>query len=213
MKSLTDFQTALTLSLRGSQAADSLFVAITLDEDRWLIDLSAIQEASVPPRIAHSLGAPEWVLGIGNFKGKVWSVLDMRAILHGKKTFNPRWGWVTLLRPHNAHEVALLWSEIVEIAPQSQYAKSQSHPVMHPWSKAVWTDKRGQTWNEFNVENLLGSAGVISEWVNNGVRNLPAVPVYEADSVSSLSAGPKETDYRSEELNHNGLNAINKELE
>lgn len=210
MKSLTDFQTALTLSLRGSQAADSLFVAITLDEDRWLIDLSAIQEASVPPRIAHSLGAPEWVLGIGNFKGKVWSVLDMRAILHGKKTFNPRWGWVTLLRPHNAHEVALLWSEIVEIAPQSQYTKTQATNGVHPWSKAVWIDKRGQIWNEFNIENLLGSTGVISAWVNNGVRTLPAVPAYETD-IASLSSASKETE--SENLNHNGLNAINKDLE
>lgn len=212
MKSLTDFQTALTLSLRGSQAADSLFVAITLDEDRWLIDLSAIQEASVPPRIAHSLGAPEWVLGIGNFKGKVWSVLDMRMILHGKKTFNPRWGWVTLLRPNNAHEVALLWSEIVEIAPQSQYTQAPVHEVVHPWSKAVWTDKRGEIWNEFNIENLLGSAGVISAWVNNGVRTLPAVPVYEGDppALSAVAlAGPEHES----EKKHNGSNAINEELE
>lgn len=177
MKSLTDFQTALTLSLRGSQSSDNLFVAITLDEDRWLIDLSAIQEASVPPRVAHSAGAPDWVLGIGNFKGKVWSVLDMRCILHNKKTFNPRWGWVTLLRPNNRHEVALLWSEIVEIAPQSNYVKLQSVDP-HPWSKGVWKDKNGLTWNEFDVDKLLGASGLISQWVTTGSMSLPSVPTY-----------------------------------
>lgn len=178
MKSLTDFQTALTLSLRGSQNSDNLFVAITLDEDRWLVDLSAIQEASVPPRVAHSSGAPDWVLGIGNFKGKVWSVLDMRCILHNKKTFNPRWGWVTLLRPNNRHEVALLWSEIVEIAPQSNYIKQQDVVDQHPWSKGVWKDKNDQIWNQFDVDRLLGVSGLISEWVNNGSMSLPSVPTY-----------------------------------
>lgn len=183
MKSLTDFQTALTLSLRGSQASENLFVAITLDEDRWLIDLSAIQEASVPPRIAHSSGAPEWVLGIGNFKGKVWSVLDMRSILHNKRTFNPRWGWVTLLRPINHHEVALLWSEIVEIAPQKNYAKTQQQTNAHPWSKGVWEDKNGAIWNEFDVDKLLGVEGVISRWVSNGAVDLPQVPVYQSEDL------------------------------
>lgn len=181
MKSLTDFQTALTLSLRGAQASENLFVAITLDEDRWLIDLSAIQEASVPPRIAHSSGAPEWVLGIGNFKGKVWSVLDMRSILHNKRTFNPRWGWVTLLRPLNHHEVALLWSEIVEIAPRKNYIKTEQQVDVHPWSKGVWEDKNGKIWNEFDVNKLLGAEGIISRWVSNGSMDLPQVPVYQSE--------------------------------
>lgn len=179
MKSLTDFQTALTLSLRESQGSDNLFVAITLDEDRWLIDLSAIQEASVPPRVAHSPGGPEWVLGIGNFKGKVWSVVDMRCLLHNKKTFNPRWGWVTLLRPNNGHEVALLWSEIVEIAPKSNYVRQENMKERHPWSKGVLNDKNGQIWNEFDVEKLLGASGLISKWVAHGAVELPAVPAYD----------------------------------
>lgn len=208
MKSLTDFQTALTLSLRGSQAANDLFVAITLDEDRWLIDLSAIQEASVPPRIAHSSGAPDWVLGIGNFKGNVWSVLDMRALLHGKKTFNPRWGWVTLLRPNNAHEVALLWSEIVEIVPHVQYTKNPTEQALHPWSKDVWFDKSGQKWNEFNIEKLLGGNGLISTWLASGIATLPVVPVYP--SPETLSEPPQTPKQEQENVNPE---VINKELE
>lgn len=177
--SLTDFQHQLLSSLQQTNVAPASFVAITLDDDRWLVDLSAIREASVPPKIARSVGAPNWVLGIGNFKGNVWSVLDMRVLLQDEMTYNPKWGWVTLLHPRNGHEVALLWSEIVEIAPQKDYqavnaqsgaegfkANEQQTEEPHPWCKQQWLDKRGQMWKEFDVEKLLGEQGLIANWVH-----------------------------------------------
>jgi len=187
MNSLTDFQTNLTAALRQSQAGGQLFVAITLDDDRWLIDLAAIQEASVPPRVARSSGAPSWVLGIGNFKGKVWSVLDMRVLLHDQKTFNPQWGWVTLLRPVNGHEVALLWSEIVEIAPQSAYTRVTPEQSDHPWSKSQWKDKEGNLWKEFDVLKLMGETGLIGQWIASTDRLTPeGKPLSQTDNNKNI---------------------------
>lgn len=167
MDSLSDFQHKLTTALVNQNASQEFFVAITLDEDRWLIDLKAIKEASVPPKLARIAGAPPWALGIGNFKGNVWSVIDMRYLLHDETTFNPRWGWVTLLNTVNEHEVALLWSEIVEISAKRAYKQMNDDGEIHPWSKGQWLDKDNQVWNEFDVLKLVGKDGLIASWIGS----------------------------------------------
>lgn len=169
--SLSKFQNNLITSLREKTENQNLFVAINLDGDKWLINLSSIKEASVPPNLSTSEHAPDWVIGIGNFKGKVWTVLDMRILLHNSKSYNPKAGWVTLLHPQCNHEVALLWSEIDRIAPMENFVLSNEETDIHPWSNGVWIDKNGNKWNEFNIDKLIGENGLISQWVNGNVNS------------------------------------------
>ena len=161
--SLTQFQDELMASLGKTQVSVDAFVAINLDESAWLIDLQHLKEASVPTRIARNAGAPTWVVGIANFKGEVWTIVDMRVLIKGQPTNNPSWGWVTLLHPQDDHRLALLWSEIVEIAPKEEY-----HPDPYlrpePWCKGHWKDKTGRIWRELDVQQLVGPTGLINTW-------------------------------------------------
>ena len=164
--SLTQFQQKLIDALGQTKLSSDAFVAILLDDERWLIDLMQLKEASVPPKIAKNTGAPNWVVGIANFKGEVWTVIDMRVLVKKETTLNPKWGWVTLLRPPEGGEelrLALLWSEIVEIAPKEEYS-FQSHVQLDQFCKAVWLDKKGRDWKELDVAQIGGSDGLIQVW-------------------------------------------------
>lgn len=166
MNDLTRFQDTLTVALSNAKVSVNSFVAITLDDEQWVIDLRQIQESSVPPKIARIARAPVWVIGAANFKGNIWNVIDMRVLLRDERTFNPKWGWMTLLRPQNDHQVALLWSEIVEIASKEEYDVVPYDPSTAPdrLCKGMWKDKKDQIWKELDVDQIIGSNGLISNW-------------------------------------------------
>lgn len=180
-ESLSSFQDQITASISNKEVSVDSFVVVKLDEEEWLIDIFALKEASVPSKIAKNAGAPNWVLGIANFKGQVWTVIDMRMLLKGRATVNPKWGWVTLLR-HVAHDqsgktdaassaavskdqeqkIGLLWTEIVEIAQKSEYDVHFRLPEQ--WCKKHYVDKNGKLWKELDVAQLVGPNGVIEAW-------------------------------------------------
>lgn len=169
---LAAFQHQLVEALGDTNIALNSFVAVRLDEEEWLIDLVHLKEASVPSKIARNAGAPNWVTGIANFKGDVWSVIDMRVLLKNKTTANPRWGWVTLLRPSATtlgpqdplleQKIGLLWSEIVEIAPKEEYDVSPHTPEQ--WCKGHYVDKKGKVWRELDVDQISGVGGLLDSW-------------------------------------------------
>ena len=163
MSDLLSFQHELTQRLESSAPTSHSFVSILLDDQRWLVDLMLIKEASVPPKISKNARAPHWVVGITNFRGEVWTVVDMRMIIKKESTVNPNWGWVTLLHPSGDHKIALLWSEIVEIASKEEYDLVPNAPN-EPFVRATWKDQKGQLWKELNADDLTGSLGLITTW-------------------------------------------------
>lgn len=177
--SLTSFQNRLNKELSDPDVSSDSFVSILLDDEPWLIDLAHIKEASVPPYIAKSFGAPAWAIGIANFHGEIWSIIDMRQLLKGQSTINPTLGWVTLLRPSSGHQIALLWSEIVEISSKQQYdVLTENMNVESKKSqtllKSQYKDKSNKVWNELDIEKIVGENGLISLWhrSNSKVKSL-----------------------------------------
>ena len=169
---LVSFQDHITHSLAESGVSSDAFVVVKLDEEEWLVDMSILKEASVPPKIAKNAGAPNWVLGIANFRGDVWTILDMKMLLKGRPTSNPRWGWVTLLRQKTKdmenvifgvdQKIGLLWTEIVEIASKEKYKQDFRSPEQ--WCRAHYLDKEGRVWRELDIEQIVGERGIIDAW-------------------------------------------------
>lgn len=175
--SLTDFQHELLSSLSDKSVSTDSFVALKLENDGWLIDLAYLKEASVPPKIARHAQAPQWIVGIANFRGEVWTIVDMKVLAKNTKTLNPTWGWVTLLRTDNLPQllgekkvslglleqhIGLLWTEIVEIAPKAEYA---IHPLPEErFCRAHYKDKQGVVWRELDVGQIIGENSLMSSF-------------------------------------------------
>ena len=115
---LIDFQHNLLSAVSDQSVSTDSFVALKLDNDLWLIDLAYLQEASVPSKIARHAQAPNWIVGIANFKGDVWTIIDMKMVLKNEATLNPSWGWVTLLRHESLQFASKKTSQVMDSSPK-----------------------------------------------------------------------------------------------
>ena len=190
--SMLEYQQHL-LKVAGSSSVSDVqeaFVAVRLGEQSWLVDLSLVQEALAPPRMARIASAPRWVAGVVGVRGQVWSVIDMLSLSPDEgvesRLARPR-GWMTLLRDppdHPGHRIALLWSDMVEVATKRDYTlvdpsdTNDPETVVvpsSPWARALWKDAQGQVWRELDVSQILGERGLVSSW-----HQKPDVPPAEA---------------------------------
>lgn len=121
-------------SNQGISNIQEAFVAVRLGQQNWLVELSEVQEALAPPRMARIGSSPSWIAGVVGVRGQVWSVIDMSALspdadqvhMAGKAR-----GWMTLLREKEGADVqgdrlALLWSDMVEVGTKQDYHSVQS---------------------------------------------------------------------------------------
>lgn len=175
-QSLGDFQARLIEGFGSEAAAGSSFIKVRLDQDYWLIDLMEIKEASVPSNIARNAAAPPWVVGIANFKGEVWTLIDMLFLIKNTRTSRAELGWVTLLNPSSKHLLALLWSDIVEVASKQEYHVSPNPPPER-WCLRHWVDRSGRTWKELDVSQMVGPSGLVERWKNRDGESGPDTEV------------------------------------
>lgn len=132
--SMLEYQQRL-LRMSSSQGISNIqeaFVAVRLGNQNWLVELSEVQEALAPPRMARIGSSPSWIAGVVGVRGQVWSVIDMLALSPGQSNqfsaLGKARGWMTLLREKDSTDLqgdrlALLWSDMVEVATKHDYHK------------------------------------------------------------------------------------------
>jgi len=84
----------LNINSSISEARDSgenMFLEFALNEKRYAIDLSIIEEITVIQSITDLLGLPEFVKGVLNLRGKIIPIVDMRMLFDiEKKEYDER---------------------------------------------------------------------------------------------------------------------------
>ena len=158
--SLSEFQRQLDAAIAASEVSTEAFVAMAVDEHRWLLDLSHLTEASMPPPISRTGRSPAGVLGIASFRGQVYTVMDMRQLLAGQPTAALAQGWATPLSDRWGGALALLWPQMVGLVDKSELAacpKPEIPDAAGRWVRAAWRDSRGQQWLEFDVAAFTSS--------------------------------------------------------
>ena len=160
--SLLDFQERLAHLIKDpSTDNDDGFIGMSTSQGNWLLDLSYLNETSVPSKIATIGGVSDWVLGIASFRGQVITVLDMQKILDGNLTENTHEGWITIIQERWSGFISFLWPKMKGLISQKDLKESQAEKK--EWSKAVWEDSEGDVWQELDIERILKSKFVISE--------------------------------------------------
>jgi purine-binding chemotaxis protein CheW len=69
----------------GSQvdSVDSEVIVVRLGGTRYALPMEAVAEVGRPPGVTRVPGLPSWVAGLGNWRGRVLAVLDLRPLLAG----------------------------------------------------------------------------------------------------------------------------------
>jgi purine-binding chemotaxis protein CheW len=57
-------------------------IVVRLGGSRYAVPMESVAEVGRPPGLTRVPGLPDWVAGLGNWRGRVLAVLDLRPLLH-----------------------------------------------------------------------------------------------------------------------------------
>ena len=77
--------TELAAAVEAGSAADEA-VVVRLGSGRFAAELSAVAEVGRVPTLTRIPGAPEWLRGVANWRGRLLPVLDLRTLLGAQAT-------------------------------------------------------------------------------------------------------------------------------
>ena len=162
---LQAFQARLNEALTNPATETEAFIAVRAGGAGWLLSMGDLLETSAAPLWARTGRMPVGVLGIGPFRGRVHTLLDMRHVLGGAPTHapTPGQGWTTVLHPRFGAPLALWWPDLSGMMPRSLL---RLHPAASKPSLAAsaWTDDDANGWYGFDVAALLASGWSDVAW-------------------------------------------------
>lgn len=156
MDKLEDYQKKIIELTKSSHLLKKSFVKILLNDSYWVIDLDEIRGSTLLSNLSENIGHQFCILGISNVKNNIWTIIDTQYVIQNKKTiFDQSMNWALLLKSHNIKEnIALLWSEIIDIRPQEEFTlvPNSSQQSQNIYCKQQWLDAKNNIWLECNTE-------------------------------------------------------------
>jgi chemotaxis signal transduction protein len=151
-EALQKYQRQLNDALASAEEVSEAVIALRIDRQGWLLSLTDLAETSVCPPLSKTGLMPPGVVGIGNFRGKVHTVLSMPQLLDQQPGSNGQ-GWTTVLHSKYGISLALLWPEMVGLFSRSDFVNiDQKNPS---FIKTTWKDKQSELWNELDMATFL----------------------------------------------------------
>lgn len=167
---ITDFQNRLTSEMKKAETkAVEAFVAVFVEEDRWLLDLKDLKSMELPAQMTRIGMTKPWTAGIANFRGTVQTVVDMRALLTGRPAPAQRSSIITLLAQRYETGIGLLWPGFVGMVRKEDFlaecptkTPADQSEFSGKWVKSVRRDRRGLLWKEMDVAILAASEEMLN---------------------------------------------------
>lgn len=161
---LVDFQQRLNKNLDEADQAKSgaSLIGFTSAGRNWLLDLSDLREIEGVPtadRIQRIDLTKNWVLGIANFKGYIYTLIDMQMFL-GKEasslTMNAR---ALLMHPKFLIQAALVVPDVAGLMSEEELvplSKEEWKPDVS-WVSSGMRDQKGQVWELLDLGALASA--------------------------------------------------------
>lgn len=155
-QNLVEFQQALArrLSDAPAQATIDALLAVGLGGEPWLIKLTDIAEVLSCPPIEAVPWTKPWFRGASNFRGQVYSVVDLAAFVGAEPVLDPRGARLLLLNRSIARGCALLVAEVLGMRHPAGFRPVGDTTARRPWVKSLWLDNESATWRELDLREL-----------------------------------------------------------
>jgi twitching motility protein PilI len=154
--SLVEFQQRLTQRLQDaprSGAFDAL-LGISLGEESWLVRLTDIAEVVPCPPIESVPWTKHWLLGATNFRGQVYSVVDLAAFVGTPSVTNASTARLLLLNKRIARGCALLVNKVHGMRNPSTFTVQPKPANDASWIRSRWIDADKKPWQELDIRQL-----------------------------------------------------------
>ena len=153
-QALQDYQRRLNEALADVASNTDAVIALSIDNEGWLVSLSDLSETSICPVIAKTGAMPSGILGVGNFRGKVNTVISMPQLLNREVSEMKGSGWATVLHPRFGASLALWWPKMMGLFPRSDFTQHLSSPLPVA-ARSSWISADARIWYELDTDRLL----------------------------------------------------------
>ena len=155
---LVDFQRRLNASLESMQSLGELssLLGFSSAGKLWLVNLDDLHEIdALPlPEKTQRLGlAKPWVLGISNFKGNIYTLVDFQMFLGQNVTSAGLSSRTLLLHPKHQIQMALIVGEVAGLIPANEVKRFKTGGDWS-WVTGEYKSSDGRVWNMIDVSAL-----------------------------------------------------------
>jgi len=154
---LREFQEALSkrIGAAASVAQKNLRLEVHVGGADWLLALPDAGEVIPVPSITPAPMTKQWVLGIANVRGRLYTVTDLAAFFGGTPTpIQPQARLLLVGQRYDSNAAILVErvSGLRAVAEMSPHPSDGGH-----WTLAEFRDAQGQIWQELALPRLLGA--------------------------------------------------------
>lgn len=159
-QNLVEFQQELTrrLSDAPARAAVDALLAIGLGGQPWLIKLTDVAEVLSCPPIETVPWTKPWFRGATNFRGQVYSVVDLAAFVGAEAVVDPQAARLLLLNRSVARGCALLVAQVLGMRNPAAFSLAGATSDGRSWVRTTWQDEQSVTWHELDLRALTAHA-------------------------------------------------------
>jgi twitching motility protein PilI len=155
-QNLVEFQHELARRLNDApaRAAVDALLAISLGGQPWLIKLTDIAEVLSCPPIETVPWTQAWFRGATNFRGQVYSVVDLAAFVGAPAVVDLQAARLLLLNRSVARGCALLVGQVLGMRNPAAFRLADTSSDGRSWVKSEWCDDESITWHELDLRAL-----------------------------------------------------------
>lgn len=151
---LQAYQRRLNDALADTTTSTDAVIALEMGDQGWLVSLKDLAETSLCPALAKTGSMPSGVMGVGNFRGRVNTVVSMPVLLAVPDDFRGQ-GWTTVLHSRLDVALALWWPRMLGLFSRSDFSRAHPNTPLLPASRAAWENGDGRVWQELDTERVL----------------------------------------------------------
>ena len=155
---LVGFQERLNKSLESLQHfnENSSLLGFTSGGRNWLMklgDLHEIESVPIQEKIQKLALAKNWVMGIANYKGNIFTLVDFQLFLGQAATQTGLNARSLLLHPRHQVQSALIVGEVAGLLESAELKKIKDGGD-RPWVSSQFQSVDGKIWNMVDVASL-----------------------------------------------------------
>ena len=152
-----------------------VFLSFKIENKWWLVDLSDISGTSLLSSISKIGRVHPWFIGISNFRGQVYPVINLQYFITGKEfKINMTKENAILSSPKYGLSFAFIIPEMDLMISKNMLNETKLEDVdpnqLNSWAKKYWKNEDDELYIEIDIEKLLTSAEFLNIYENNKVN-------------------------------------------
>lgn len=152
-----------------------VFLSFKIENKWWLVNLSDISGTSLLNSISKMGRVQPWFIGISNFRGQVYPVINLQYFITGKDfKVNMAKENAILSSPKYGLSFALIIPEMDLMISKSMLTEMETEKIdksfVNSWAKRYWENEQKELYAELDIEKLLISPEFLNIYENNKVN-------------------------------------------